>query len=196
MKVYNDFSDSRFGGGCAYCGGDEETRDHFPARTFLSKPYPENLQVVPSCYRCNNLSSKDEGYLAHILKNFGKEKGLPIDVDDIRIRRVIQKYATAHYKYELGAAAYSGQPQRINCAFANQMTDGEFEHFEQVISNPLWPEIGSRLFQRSLTNEDGWIIVQKDNYRYYVHEGIDMVLVRMVFCELLFCQAIWHEEEE
>lgn len=66
LKVY---SDSRLLGGCTYCGGPEETRDHVPSRVFLDPPFPENLPVVPACWACNNSFSRDEEYLACLVES-------------------------------------------------------------------------------------------------------------------------------
>jgi hypothetical protein len=68
MKAYTDFSDNRLRGGCAYCNRPADTRDHIPAKAFLCKPFPTNLQVVPSCKECNNVLSKDEAYLAYLIE--------------------------------------------------------------------------------------------------------------------------------
>lgn len=47
---------------CVYCGTPSDTREHVPSRVFLSKPYPEDLPVLPACKQCNNSFSNDELY--------------------------------------------------------------------------------------------------------------------------------------
>lgn len=47
---------------CIYCGEKSDTREHCPSKTFLSKPYPNDLPVLPACFKCNNGFSKDEMY--------------------------------------------------------------------------------------------------------------------------------------
>ena len=47
---------------CIYCGGRADSREHIPSKTFLKKPFPENLYTVPSCKKCNNSFSQDELY--------------------------------------------------------------------------------------------------------------------------------------
>lgn len=47
---------------CIYCGAISDTREHSPSKVFLSKPYPEDLPVLPACKKCNNGFSSDELY--------------------------------------------------------------------------------------------------------------------------------------
>lgn len=50
-------------GKCVYCGKIRPlTVDHVPPKNLFSKPRPDNLYTVPSCYPCNNESSKDDEY--------------------------------------------------------------------------------------------------------------------------------------
>lgn len=49
---------------CSYCGDFPDTRDHVPSKILLEEPYPENLPVVPCCYKCNQGFSLDEEYFA------------------------------------------------------------------------------------------------------------------------------------
>lgn len=39
---------------CIYCGNVSDTREHVPSKVFLSKPYPDDLPVLPLYKRCNN----------------------------------------------------------------------------------------------------------------------------------------------
>lgn len=55
-------------GKCAYCGNTEEiTKDHIPPKNIFSKPRPDNLITVPSCYKCNCEASKDDEYFRNVL---------------------------------------------------------------------------------------------------------------------------------
>lgn len=67
MKHYNDFSDSRHNNGCIFCSKQPDSREHIPARTFLNKPYPANLHVLPVCKTCNNKLSLDEEYVSFLV---------------------------------------------------------------------------------------------------------------------------------
>jgi len=50
-------------GECVYCGEIRPlTVDHIPPKNLFPKPRPDNLYTVPSCYPCNNESSKDDEY--------------------------------------------------------------------------------------------------------------------------------------
>ena len=52
---------------CIYCGAHATTRDHVPPKLLLDRPFPQNLQTVPSCRACNNDASLDEQYLLVLL---------------------------------------------------------------------------------------------------------------------------------
>ena len=41
--------DERLKGISAYCQDIPNTRDYVPSRTFLNKPYPENIHVLDAC---------------------------------------------------------------------------------------------------------------------------------------------------
>lgn len=69
MDQLRNFADDRLLKACVYCGaGDAETRDHVPSRAFLTRPYPENLPVVPACRACNSGISADEEYVACLIE--------------------------------------------------------------------------------------------------------------------------------
>lgn len=68
MDQLSDFADDRLVNGCLYCGSTAETRDHVPSRTFLERPFPENLPVVGACKACNQSFSMDEEYLACLIE--------------------------------------------------------------------------------------------------------------------------------
>lgn len=68
MQQLRCFGDDRNKGYCVHCGGPSETRDHVPSKIFLDEPYPENLPVLPACFRCNNDLSTHEEYLACLLE--------------------------------------------------------------------------------------------------------------------------------
>lgn len=60
--------DKRLTGGCVYCGGPPETRDHVPSRILLDDPIPPNVTVVGACRSCNHSFSLDEEYVACLLE--------------------------------------------------------------------------------------------------------------------------------
>lgn len=59
-KYYGDVRLNHF---CAFCGSPAETEDHVPSRCFLDKPYPQDLPVIPCCYKCNHVLSLDEEFV-------------------------------------------------------------------------------------------------------------------------------------
>jgi len=71
MKQYKRYADERQRHYCIYCGiniSSKSTREHIPSKVLLDKPYPENLPIILSCYKCNNNFSKDEEYIAYWLE--------------------------------------------------------------------------------------------------------------------------------
>lgn len=224
MKAYNDYSDNRLRGGCVYCKQPATTRDHVPARAFLDKPYPANLQVVPSCEKCNNALSKDEAYVAFLLKYLKMlntddkpeefeassshsdaleervlnsitldDSGNPVvQIENERIENVIRKFAFCHVLYDLGEMKYV-QPSNIAYAFDYQLTDEQISIFNSAICSDIFPEVGSRAMQRIAVQGDGWVVVQPDTYRYYVHSD-SSTIVRMVIREMLYCEVIWSDD--
>lgn len=115
---------------CIYCGSVADTREHVPSKTFLKKPLPTDLPVLPACKKCNNGFSSDELYTKTYIKclkavlidnNLGylnidcsdrkeiREAKLSIKevldqkelVYDARVGRVLRKLAIGHAVYEL-----------------------------------------------------------------------------------------------
>jgi hypothetical protein len=52
---------------CIYCGGDAETRDHIPPKSFFPTPRPSDLITVPSCGACNSGFQMDDDYAQKVL---------------------------------------------------------------------------------------------------------------------------------
>lgn len=68
MEQLSNLADPRLITNCIYCGSDATTRDHVPSKSFLERPYPENLPVVGACHECNKGFSLDEQYLTCLLE--------------------------------------------------------------------------------------------------------------------------------
>ena len=58
------YGDTRLNHFCAFCGCPTETEDHVPSKCFLDKPHPQDLPVIPCCYKCNHDFSLDEEYVS------------------------------------------------------------------------------------------------------------------------------------
>ena len=58
------YGDTRLNHFCAFCGCPTETEDHVPSKCFLDKPHPQDLPVIPCCYKCNHDFSIDEEYVS------------------------------------------------------------------------------------------------------------------------------------
>ena len=220
MKAYNDFSDERLRGGCVYCNQAATTRDHIPAKAFLNKPYPANLHVVPSCKKCNNSFSKDEAYVAYLIKYISEmqtnDEYLETETTlshsgalqkrllnathcnngemsiDIEVNRVKNVIT----KFAVAHMLYEFgekrliRPDHISFAFINQMNSTEIDKFNKPISEELFPEIGSRWMQRVVETGSDWVIVQLNKYRYYLYSA-PTNFIRIVIGELLYCEVMW-----
>lgn len=229
MRQIRKYSDSRWDSGCSFCGERETTRDHVPSKVFLEPPYPANLAVVPACFKCNQASSMAEAYVACLLGIIctgGIPKGTAaktlekhpvikkeieaarrpgfwgdsyqIDID--RLFLVLQKFAQGHARYEL-SELFLNEPQSFWAKPLTQMSGSEVSEFETLKKAQIYPEIGSRAFQRMVVTQSlgaealsgsnvEWIVVQPSRYRYLVSASAD-VIVRLVIREYLACEVRW-----
>lgn len=144
---------------CIYCGAPATTREHVPSKTFLKKPYPSDLPVLPACEKCNNGWSSDELYTSTyiaVMKSLNERKDDAVlqitDKDrkeiieakkavksfldtgefacDIRIKRVLSKLAIGHAVYEL-AEGYCLPYEERKIASVNYT-------FRPIISEDNW----------------------------------------------------------
>ena len=152
--VYNRNSYSE----CVYCGAKADTREHVPSKVFLDKPYPDNLGIVPACFKCNNSFSKDELFLSILIeklkrKHFGqkyvfsnetterlnKNKKLVNEIETIinnnninecgeTIKRILFKLAIGHAVFEV-SEGYCAKEGTVHYKFLNDVSDEEFENF-------------------------------------------------------------------
>lgn len=121
------------------------------------------------------------------------EAGVSFIAEQDRIGTVVVKLARGHAAYEQNEPQLL-EPHRVSFAPFTSLSDGAREQFEAPSTSPLWPEVGSRAMTRVLAgqnlDQDGWINVQKDRYRYRVDpEG--GFRVQMVFREYLAAEVVW-----
>lgn len=129
MRHFEDLSDVRLRGPCAYCGEetleDELTKDHVPSKGLLDRPYPAHLPTVPVHLECNSQFSSGEEYLALFLASVICDS---TDVDPKRFPRQAR-----------ALARNTALRQRIGGARADQTEGGEafwrpeLERVERVI---------------------------------------------------------------
>lgn len=118
------------------------------------------------------------------------------DPDVARVRRIAVKLARGLADYELNEPQLS-DPDHVVIAPLMWMSEVEREAFEGCVGDVgFWPEIGSRAFHRVIPTEkinpedefiSGWLVVQKDRFRYRVERS----LVRMVLREYLAIEVDW-----
>lgn len=108
-----------------------------------------------------------------------------------RIHRIVLKNARGHAFYEFGEPMLN-EPDHIMAIPLVLLNDEQRSDFEDVGMNG-WPEIGSRMMTRYVTDQDmenGWVIVQEGIYRYTVFQA-DRMTVRSVIREYLATEVRW-----
>lgn len=147
---------------CVYCGTSADTREHCPSKVFLTKPYPNDLPVVPACQKCNNGFSKDELYTKAFIEYYqnycynspitvSQERKEVCDAQqtfsdciqsgkisyDDRIGRILIKLSICHAAYELTTGYYSdersGIPEYVSYTFRPHMTQEEIDAADDFI---------------------------------------------------------------
>lgn len=114
-------------------------------------------------------------------------------VENARVENVLLKLTKGHAAFELGEPQL-GEPERIRFGPLETMTPEERTSFERPQASSVWPEIGSRGFQRMVptwpSDESQWVTVEPGRYRYaaFLDPGI---VVRVVLSEYLAGKASW-----
>ena len=112
-----------------------------------------------------------------------------LELEDSRIKNVIQKLAIGHILHETGTKVWK-PPLRLQYRFLQAMTAQMLDKFNDVIEDAMFPEVGSRLWQRIVEKGNTWIEIQARNYRYFINGG-SVVFVRLVIKEMLFAEVVW-----
>jgi hypothetical protein len=115
-----------------------------------------------------------------------------------RVKHILLKLAQGHMAYELSLPAL-GLPESIGFAPLISMSENNWAKFESGNddSSNLWPEIGSRAFERAAlafgtVSEPYWIVVQDGRYRYHVDQNRrGRKIVEGVLSEYLAFQVAW-----
>lgn len=113
------------------------------------------------------------------------------DIEVERVHRVVEKLARGHAAYELGEPQLE-EPSGVNFATFGTLEPPQLELFENPPIPDIWPEVGSRGFQRlAELGASRWLIVQPNRYRYLAVARSESVVVRVVLSEYLACEVIW-----
>lgn len=83
------YGDVRLNHLCAFCGCPAETEDHVPSRCFLDIPYPQDLPVIPCCYKCNHEFSKDEEYVSCYIDCMKANTAIPDKIQREKTRKTL-----------------------------------------------------------------------------------------------------------
>ncbi len=120
MKQLISFADERLAGACIYCGGLPDTRDHVPSKCLLDRPFPENLPIVDCCNECNQSFSRDEQYLACLLKSVLCGSTNPEEIRRESVAKIMSRVPSLKMRIESsktevdGMIAFIPEIERIN----------------------------------------------------------------------------------
>lgn len=112
-----------------------------------------------------------------------------------RVNRVIVKNARGHAYFEFGEPMLDA-PAYARAVPLEAMTVAERTEFESTNDTDhlaMWPEVGSRMMTRVITEQDmagAWVVVQDSVYRYSVAQRGGLV-VRSVLYEYLATEVQW-----
>ena len=109
-----------------------------------------------------------------------------------RVLNVVLKLARGHAAFDLNEPQFD-QPESVSIRPLISMSDEERTNFETPPESSIWPEVGSREFQRLALRWPGgssWLSVQPGRYRYLASVG-DGIVVRIVLSEYLACEVTW-----
>lgn len=111
-----------------------------------------------------------------------------------RVETVLRKNGTGHVLYELNESPkFFSEESRFRAGLLANMPEPRRRSFEQPVLATIYPEIGSRAFQRLATATEPfyeWIVVQPNRYRYMA--GFENGhFVRIVVRETLAVEITW-----
>lgn len=183
---------------CAACNNgfsaDEEYLAAFVGCVLVGSTDP-NLQRIPSAARVlvrnEALRARIENARAEFTTRGGQQRVVWNPEID-RINRIVVKNARGHALYELGEAILHS-PTRVWSAPLETLSPHDRDDFELVPAANVWPEVGSRMMTRLLTQQDlsnGWLVVQESIYRYCASHD-DGILIRSVLFEYLATEVRW-----
>lgn len=117
------YGDTRLNNFCAFCGCHTETEDHVPSRCFLNKPHPQDLPVIPCCYKCNHDFSLDEEYVSCMIDCMKAGTASPDLVKRKKTRKFLlhnpklQKRISAQIRNFGGVLLYDIEKERFEKVF-------------------------------------------------------------------------------
>ena len=202
---------------CLYCGLKADTREHCPPKSFLKKPYPNNLKIIPACSKCNNGYSKFENLFLQLINEI--ESGNISDYLQSDISMMIEKHILPDYalitikKVAIGHAAYQlseffgdtvDDYIEISFVLRNEVSKNQWEMLQKPQKTDVIPELGSRgsgeiIIIRDTTNQKSnhdsfaiadWIDVQTGIYKYLSFVDDEHIVVNMVFRDILFVKVV------
>jgi hypothetical protein len=109
MDQLNNYADRRLLGGCIYCGGVADTRDHVPSKCLLDSPYLPNLPVVGCCNSCNQGFSMDEEYFLCLIECVLCGSTDPEKINRKYVSKILKASPALRQRIENSRAEINGQ---------------------------------------------------------------------------------------
>jgi len=124
------------------------------------------------------------------------DTGILFRAETERVRNIVLKMARGLAAFELNEPMLD-DPSKVSIVPFLSMNSHEREYFETMSELSLWPEVGTRAFQRRAvkgTGESKWINVQQGRYRFLTISD-DAMTIRIVIGEYLACEVIWNHDQ-
>jgi hypothetical protein len=116
-----------------------------------------------------------------------------------RVKNIIIKIAKALIGFELTKLVFQ-KPFKVSYLPIPNMTQKERLSFERLPDCLLWPEIGTRTFQRMVLGNFGmgknaiWCDVQPGRFRFSAIHLQTEIIIRFVISEYLACEVVWDDD--
>lgn len=182
---------------CYYCEnlieGSVSKQVSFP------KDYSVLKKILPLCSDCLKLTDE----VTTALDSFFDEDNLNIennyldglsDKEKERHHMFFEMLSMAHYKDSLNENS-EGKPK---LRFSDlRFEDAEYEeYFEGYYEQTMFPEIGTKHFEKSVRNKNRtiWDERQSPSYRYMFIYEINWIAVKILIFEAIAIEAIWQLE--
>lgn len=121
-------------------------------------------------------------------------EGTQFHIEYDRVNNIFMKLAQGHAVFDLNDPKLD-QPDEFSTGLLSGLSNAEYRRFTSPSRLSLIPEIGSRAMLRVYIFEGmphiEWITVQEGRYRYLVTVEHN-IIVRLIFSEYLWFEAIWH----
>lgn len=190
---------------CIYCGGPADTDDHVPPKCFLERPVPDALITVPSCFDCNNSSSRDEEYAIALLSLVGNTELLSAKcADGGRVDRAFQRRPAFEQRFidrmevdEIGRVAVAPEFERLDAVLTKVVAGLYWDRYERTVSKERLGPIAYWLLPSQQVPAQVFISTYSERFRPKKWRTVQPGVFAYMFARLqdgsLSCILRWHE---